>query len=419
MGFADNYLNKNKLSVNITYKPENSLEIIVVIPAFNEPDLLKSLQALWNCKKTSCAVEVLIVFNFPENIDNEVVRAIEKQKKQAENWIKYHQRKAFRFFIIYKPDLPKKTAGVGLARKIGMDEAVIRFNSLNKPAGVIVNFDADSVCDINYLIEVENHFIKQPKTNGISIYFEHPVDGEEFPANMYEAIKLYELHLRYYKQALQFTGFPYYFHTVGSAFAVKADVYCKQGGMNRQKAGEDFYFLQKIIPLGNFYELNSTRVIPSLRVSDRVPFGTGAAMTHLAKQVIPKFETYNFKSFKDLKSFINKIDSFYNLKEEEILMIVNKLPESIKDFLKNNNFIKEVQRAKDNSSTLISFRKQFFQWFSAFRIIKFLNISHDSYYQKNDINIEAKNLLEKIKVKFDDKELISIYRKLDKGSLKM
>ena len=71
--------------------------------------------------------------------------------------------------------------------------------------------------------------------------------GGKFDDNSYKAVWLYELHLRYYKQALQFTGFPYYYHTIGSAFAVNAEVYCKQGGMNRQKAGEDFYFLQKII----------------------------------------------------------------------------------------------------------------------------------------------------------------------------
>src|SRR5213594_3575687 len=89
-----------------------------------------------------------------------------------------------------------------------------------------------------------------------------------------EAIAAYELHLRYYVRALRYAGFPYAHHTIGSCMAVRADVYKKQGGMNKRQAGEDFYFLQKIIPLGHFTDLTETKVIPSSRPSDRVPFGT-------------------------------------------------------------------------------------------------------------------------------------------------
>ena len=48
--------------------------------------------------------------------------------------------------------------------------------------------------------------------------------------------------------------------------------------MNRKKAGEDFYFLQKLFDAGHFSECNTTRVIPSPRPSDRVIFGTGPAI---------------------------------------------------------------------------------------------------------------------------------------------
>ena len=88
----------------------------------------------------------------------------------------------------------------------------------------------------------------------------------------------YELHLRYLNLFSRFTGFPYAYHTIGSCFGVRAETYASQGGMNKRKAGEDFYFLHKIIPLGEFREINNTCVIPSPRESDRVPFGTGAAI---------------------------------------------------------------------------------------------------------------------------------------------
>ena len=88
-----------------------------------------------------------------------------------------------------------------------------------------------------------------PRSPGCSIYFEHPLHGPLEP-KVYEAIAAYELHLRYYVQALRYAAFPYAHHTIGSSMAVRADAYAKQGGMNKRQAGEDFYFLHKIIPLG-------------------------------------------------------------------------------------------------------------------------------------------------------------------------
>ena len=81
-----------------------------------------------------------------------------------------------------------------------------------------------------------------------SIYYEHPVAGLAFSENLYEGIANYELHLRYYVWALRSIKFPYAFQTVGSSMLCRASSYVRYGGMNRRKAGEDFYFLQKIIP---------------------------------------------------------------------------------------------------------------------------------------------------------------------------
>ena len=60
--------------------------------------------------------------------------------------------------------------------------------------------------------------------------------------------------------------------------AVRPEAYMKQGGMNRRKAGEDFYFLNKIMSLGGFGECAETTIYPSPRTSKRVPFGTGQAV---------------------------------------------------------------------------------------------------------------------------------------------
>ena len=102
-----------------------------------------------------------------------------------------------------------------------------------------------------------------------------------FPPRTYHAIALYELHLRYYLHSVRSTGYPHAFHTVGSAFAVRADIYCQEGGMNRRQGGEDFYFIQKVAQRGSWSECNETCVYPSPRPSDRVPFGTGPAVARL------------------------------------------------------------------------------------------------------------------------------------------
>ncbi len=157
-----------------------------------------------------------------------------------------------------------------------MDEAVRRFNLLNKPDGIILNLDADCRVKNNYFTAVFGEMHNRKDRTACSIYFEHPISGNEFSEEVYRSIILYELHLRYYLQGLAFTGFPYVHHTVGSAIAIKALPYIKAGGMNRRMAGEDFYFIQKLLPAGGFFNLNQTTVYPSPRSSARVPFGTGA-----------------------------------------------------------------------------------------------------------------------------------------------
>ena len=167
--------------------------------------------------------------------------------------------------------------------------------------------DADSKVRPNYFVELENHLSEFPKTNALTTYFEHPIQGKEFTKNIYEAAAIYELYMRYYKLSLKYAGFPYSYYTVGSCFAVNAIVYAKQGGMNRKQAGEDFYFLHKVFPLGRCYEINTTCVYPSPRPSDRVPFGTGPMVKSISESTNKDLFTYHFVSFIDLKLFLEKI----------------------------------------------------------------------------------------------------------------
>ena len=231
--------------IKLTQKPTDNLGLIVVIPCFNEKYITKTLNSLKDCKLSNCAVKIIVVINQYEVVSEEIKLQNEVTFKEIESW-KNQNEFEFSLDVLFEKNLPKKHAGVGLARKIGMDEAVMQFHLLEKD-GIIICLDADCEVENNYFVEIEKHFEKYPKTPGCSIKYAHPISGNDYSNEIYEGIINYELHLRYYNQALRFMRVPYGFHTVGSSMAIRSSAYQKQGGMNKRKAGEDFYFLHKII----------------------------------------------------------------------------------------------------------------------------------------------------------------------------
>jgi hypothetical protein len=368
----------------IVEPPHPQLGMILVIPCFNESNLLGALNSLWRCERPECGVEVIVVVNSSESSSGEVLQRNERTLEEARVWAREDCDHYFRIHFLHTPSLPRKHAGVGLARKIGMDEALLRLDGLGRLNAPIVCFDADSTCDENYLLEIERYFGAQPKSPGCSIYFEHPLEGDEGP-EIYEAITLYELHLRYYVEGLRFAGFPHAFHTIGSSMAVRAEAYMKQGGMNKRQAGEDFYFLHKIIPLGQFGEINATRVIPSPRPSDRVPFGTGRAVREYLET--KKFETYPLEAFRDLKEFFGRVSAFGSS-----INLVAELSPSLQQFLADQNIAGALEEIRAHTTTPESFRDRFFRWFDGFRAMKYIHHARDTAYGSGEIIKVAANL---------------------------
>lgn len=416
MDITEAYLAKHSFKPAIQAEPLVGSGICVVIPCYNECHLTDSLQSLWNCARPSVPAEVIVVVNSPENSAPEILTRNLETLKEATQWIEGHQDARLRFYLMHKPDLPHKFAGVGLARKTGMDEAAFRLNRAGSPKGIIACFDADATCQSNYQTEIEQHFKKYTRTPGASIYFEHPLSGEAFETSTYRGICLYELHLRYLNQALRYSGHPHAFHTVGSSMAVRADAYVKQGGMNKRQAGEDFYFLQKLIALGNFTEINTTTVFPSPRESNRVPFGTGASMLKWkTENVMP---TYSLKAYEDIQDFIRLFPEFFNGSARYIATLLSALSPVLMDFLTANEFTKELESIQNNSASPETFRDRFFRWFNAFRVIKYLNFSHEKFYTKCDIVQEASLLLDRLNLDCSSAEpekLLEYYRIMDKS----
>jgi len=403
----------NHREPELTIPVPSNLELIVVIPCHNEPDLIRSLQSLKGATvPCNVSVEVITVINHGVNASEDLVKQNEQTLLLADEFAIINNSDSISFQTIKVFDMPPKKAGVGLARKIGMDEALNRFSNIERD-GLIVCFDADSLCESTYFEEIISHFIKYPKTPGCSIHFEHPLEGNEHTKEEYNAIILYELHLRYYKNAQQFSGLPFVFHTIGSSMVVRASSYAKQGGMNKRKAGEDFYFLNKIIQLGNFTELNSTKVIPSPRISDRVPFGTGKAVGEIVTDNQQGLETYNFQIFKELKKFVNEVlENSKNVKPSKLHRLIN-------GFIYVEEMEVKVGEIVKNSTSNASFITRFFKVFDAFWVLKYVHFARDNFHKQvsvlkasNDLLLEMEVISNPLKT---EQEALEKFRVLDKN----
>ena len=418
MGFASGYLEQRALFPEIIIeKPDKNTGIIVVVPAYDEPGISGLLDSLAQCNQIHCRIEILIVVNAPDDASAESIRNNKLTVKNIETWKRDNSSSFFRVYTIIANPVPVRGWGVGLARKTGMDEAVRRFSSLNKQDGVILNLDADCIVDSNYFVSVYNEFLLKKERCACSIYFEHPLSGSDFPEKVYGYIASYELHLRYYFQGLVFSGFPYVFHTVGSAIGVKVLPYIKAGGMNRRQAGEDFYFIQKLVPSGGYFSLNSTVVYPSPRPSFRVPFGTGASVTKMTQSSHPYLLTYNFLAFKELQLFFRMTEDYYNRGQEEFQTFYESLPAGIKSFIEEKELFGKLMEIKNNTSGFQSFRKRFFGWFNMFRIVKYLNYTHSEIFDKKPVLIAANELLQERGIHLksgNPADLLYYYRSLER-----
>ncbi|MBK8967085.1 MAG: glycosyltransferase [Saprospiraceae bacterium] len=359
--------------------PEPDLALVVTIPCHDEPDLPGTLASLAACVPPPKPVEVLVLINSAGNAGDAVKKRNADTLQQAKTWAKAHPSRNLRFYFLHFPDLPPKHAGVGLARKIAMDEAARRLVQTGNARGVIACLDADSQVAPNYLQALLAFFEQYPDCPAAGIYYEHPLEGEAFEPEVYAAIARYELHLRYYVQALRWAGLPTATQTVGSAMAVRANAYQAQGGMNRRQAGEDFYFLHKFTPLAGFSEITTTTVIPSPRMSHRVPFGTGKAVGEMLSG--NAFLTYAPQTFNDLKVFLENLDRWQSvgLTLSQADTGVN-LPPSISTFLETERFPEKLREICANTASPEAFRKRFFRWFDPFLAMKYVHHARDHFY---------------------------------------
>jgi hypothetical protein len=310
------------------------------------------------------------------------------------NWLKGTNIAAF---ICMENAWPNKISGVGNARKYIMDLAA----DWGTPNSWIAGLDADCMVANNYLLSLDKYFASGNKA-GASIRFEHILPKEQAMIN---AITYYEIHLRYLKLGLQYAGFPFYYHTVGSSMVVSVWAYKKSGGMNRRKAGEDFYFLQKVMPLG-FGEINDTLVLPSARVSYRVPFGTGRAMSAYISGNQVQF--YPIAAIIELREVMACVKNAMNDGLGTDILWSHKLSDVSIKYLEAKQLSLKWNRISLNAKTINVRNKNFLQLISGNTMILLLNELRTFMPYVDNYKSEVKTLLGLINQPFGDNLLLNL-----------
>ncbi|HKJ40910.1 MAG TPA: glycosyltransferase, partial [Sunxiuqinia sp.] len=133
MGFADRYIQRNiSYPAFVEESPSGRLGMAIVIPVFNEPDLLQTICSLAECQAPKQTAEVFVVINQSEKSPPEITQQNQRTIDELKVWKEQNNDVFFALHVIKPPPFRKKHAGAGLARKTGMDEAVRRFAAIEK-----------------------------------------------------------------------------------------------------------------------------------------------------------------------------------------------------------------------------------------------------------------------------------------------
>jgi hypothetical protein len=377
----------------LNFIPREKINNAIVIPAISEFENLKRLlnSLCENDPKYFKSSLIIIVINNLESSSREVKADNQKsillfkqlfQKNNLDNDSLIEKVLTSGLYFAFVDassngkELPEKDGGVGLARKIGMDLALTAFDYPSSSKKLIFCLDADCTVDKNYIANIVVNFNSRNLSAAV-VNFRHQIEPGNENA---EAIICYEIFLRYYVLGLKFANSHYAFHTIGSTIICDYESYIKAGGMNKQKAAEDFYFLEKLAKNINVDKIEDTTVYPSSRKSWRVPFGTGQRVTRFLQKVQNEYLLYNPESFYILKQWLKIFNGEENFNSSEYLYESKKINIELYNFLIEQNFLNDWEKILLNSKTKDQIYKQKIRWFDGFRTLKLIHYLRDKSY---------------------------------------
>ena len=262
--------------------------------------------------------------------------------------------------------LPKKNAGVGLARKIGMDYC-IKFSTADS---LFFSLDADTLINRNYLKVIAHQYNTKNFETAV-INFQHQKNANP---KIQKAIIEYERLLKDIAKNIKNSGSPYGFVSIGSAIVCTMRAYVSIGGIPPKKATEDFYFLQKLAKYNIVHHIDDILVYPSSRAEQRVYLGTGFRMKNIKNNILFDDLYVPEKAYKNLQFLYQIIESKWNCEGKEIMSCLVKNNSKLYQYLEKNNFIQIFESIQKNSIDKKQLLSQFHRWFDNLKIYKFLKL---------------------------------------------
>ncbi len=398
------YLSKHLIkNYEIEWQRKNGINNVIVIPAIAEYDTIKVL--LKSLSKNDPAFFPLSLILFVINNSPVSSKEIKEDNLISINLLRSiigaDNNSGFSREIINSglqiglidassegKELNTKQAGVGLARKIGMDLSLTIFDYSKGTKKMIICLDADCTISQTYLTNIINDFNKNNYSVAV-VNFEHPVDGtDEYNA----AIICYEIFLRYYVTGLIFAGSDYAFHTIGSTMMCYHNAYMKIGGMNKRKAAEDFYFLEKLAKNYPINKIDCAIVYPSKRSSWRVPFGTGQSVTRFLSKIRDEYLLFDPDVFGILKEWLEIYNSDAISDPQDVLNQAKEIHTELYNFLLQNNYLKQWEKILSNTKSEKQLSHQRKIWFDGFKTLKLIHHLRDTAFP--EINMfDALNML--------------------------
>ena len=268
--------------------------------------------------------------------------------------------------------------GVGLARKIGADLALSLIYQGLVLSPWIYSTDADSHLPDDYF-----SVVVQVNDNTVIGCFNFHHKSENLV--LHNANQQYENALRYFVAGLKYANSPYAFFTIGSILVFQADAYAMVRGFPKRSAGEDFYLLNKLAKLGDVEFFEHVSITIEARNSDRVPFGTGPAVSEIMvlNQNKQAYCYYHPQLFSYLKICLSAFECLYQNKDDLDVWFDN-LPKQVSTVLIEQGLDSFV--SKHTKVNKKQFDKQLLVWFDAFRTLKFLHGIRNLGYE--DIALE-------------------------------
>ena len=143
-----------------------------------------------------------------------------------------------------------------------------------------------------------------------------------------------------------------------------------------------FYMLNKLSKVGNIHYETGKCISLSTRESDRVPFGTGPAISAIVNsKVMPEeYKLYHPQCFTALKAVINSIPKLWSDTAHPLRDILEKqkIPKELaiaaEESLIKLGITKAIAHCREHASSNTTFFNHFLIWFDAFRTLKFFII---------------------------------------------